>query len=115
MTKINNIQDVNLKFTDKINIGYEKLAVDSHTTAVKLTVPAKANYAILRLVADATTTDKTLVIRFRMDGTAPTTAEGMPIGDKESFDISETQNLTNFRAISIEASKTHYLYILYFE
>lgn len=112
---INSIQDVNLKFTDKINIGYQNLTVTSDTIATKLTIPTKANYAIIRVVADSGTSNKALVIRFRMDGTDPTSSEGMPIGDKESFDINETQNLANFRVISIEASKTHNLYILYFE
>ena len=69
-------------------------------------IPSGAVYAICVIEADATQADQARVARFRCDNTAPTAAEGMPLGDNGSFEV-KGDNLNTFKIIGITAGKTH--------
>lgn len=76
-------------------VGYQQLT--SLASATKLTVPAKADYAIAVPEVQA--------IRYRDDGTAPTTAIGMLVGTGQAFTICGAQ-LNVIQIIQATASAT---------
>lgn len=86
---------------------YEKLSVAG--TAVSLTVPTHANYALIVLQSSITTP----AIRYLEYGT-PTSTDGIPRSNLDAFDIHGYQNLTNFKAIQVGAG-THTLHIQYYK
>ncbi len=91
-------------------LGYQKLTVGG--TAVSLTVPDTATYALVVLQSSITTP----AIRYlELGGTIlPTSTDGIPRSDLDAFDISGYQNLVNFRAIQVGAG-THTLHIQYYK
>ncbi len=88
-------------------ISNQQLVVNN--TVKKLTVPTNAKYALIVPESDADGT----AIRYWLDGSAPTTTQGIPRGDLAAFDIVEKQNLINFRVIQAQAG-THNLQVQYF-
>ena len=97
--------------TNLIAVGYQKLSVTGGT-AQSLTVPASATYAEIR-VESATTTG--VIMRYLMLGatTPPTTTDGMALSYLDLFDITNGDNVRNFRVIAV--SSTHTLHIQYYK
>jgi hypothetical protein len=101
-----------------ICIGHEY--IDVTDAAVKtLTKPAdaegnNASYALLVLEGDSTSADLSKCVRWTMEGTDPTAADGMPLGDNGVFEIQNETNLDAFKVIGIEAGKTHKLRVAYY-
>lgn len=92
------------------SIGYEKLSLSS--SAQNLTsVPTNATYAVCRLESSVTTG---VVARFRRDGAAATSTDGVALQHLELFDISEKQNISNLSIIQTTAG-THVLHVEYFQ
>lgn len=91
-------------------VGYQQLTVAG--TAVSLTVPADAKYALLTVESSISTP----AIRYLElgDKTLPTATIGMSRTTLDTFDITGTPNLVNFRAIQIAAG-THTLHIQYYK
>jgi hypothetical protein len=94
-----------------IAVGYQKLTVTG-VTAQSLTVPTSAVYAEIR-VESATTTG--VIMRYLMLGntTPPTTTDGMALSYLDLFDITNGDNVRNFRVIAV--SSTHTLHIQYYK
>jgi hypothetical protein len=98
-------------------LGYKSLSFDE-TVAVLLSavaggIPAGALYAIIAIEADATEAGNARVARFRTDNTAPTAAEGMPVGDNGTFEV-KGENLATLSIIGITAAKTHSLKVEFY-
>ena len=94
-----------------IAVGYQKLTVTG-VTAQSLTVPTSAVYAEIR-VESATTTG--VIMRYLMLGatTPPTTTDGMALSYLDLFDITNGDNVRNFRVIAVSGS--HTLHIQYYK
>jgi hypothetical protein len=73
-------------------LGYQQLT--SLSSAAALTVPAGATVALIHAESQS--------IRWRDDGTAPTTTVGMPVAAGEN--IFFTGSLSGFKAIEVSAS-----------
>lgn len=101
---------VKLNKKNLIACDYENLSVAG--TAVALTVPAEAQYALI--VVESTIS--TPAVRYLELGpkTLPTSTVGIPRYNGDAFDITGYQNLVNFRAIQI-ATGTHNLCIQYYK
>lgn len=89
--------------------SYQKLSVGG--TAVSLTVPAEAKYADISLESSNTTT---VAARYLITGGTPTSTDGKPLSHLTEFDITDYQNLINFKAIQTGAG-THTLHIQYWK
>lgn len=94
-------------------LGYEKLPITGGAAIALAAVAANARLALCVLEADASLVGQARVARYREDGTAPTTAEGMPIGDNGVFELTG-ENIAAFKAISLDPTKTHYLRVQYY-
>lgn len=94
-------------------VGYESIDVDE-TAAEGLTIPGGASQALIAIEASSTATNPDRVVRWRADGTSPTTAEGMPLGDNGSLLVKNTTDLGNIEFIGIEAGKTHKVRVSYY-
>jgi len=94
-----------------IAVGYQKLTVTG-VSAQSLTVPTSAVYAEIR-VESATTTG--IIMRYLMLGatTPPTTTDGMALSYLDLFDITNGDNVRNFRVIAVSGS--HTLHIQYYK
>jgi hypothetical protein len=93
-----------------VAFGYQKLTVTGGT-AQSLTVPTGAIYAELR-VESATTSG--IIMRYLMiAGTAPTTTDGMALSHLDLFDITNGDNVANFKVIAVSGS--HQLHIQYYK
>jgi len=94
--------------------GYEKLAPTASTgiTAALIT-PTSGTYLGLSAKV-AVIKALTHVINFRMDGTAPTAAEGMQLAVGDYWVIEGTQNIKNFRCINTAAGESDVRVLLYF-
>jgi hypothetical protein len=90
-------------------LSYQQLVVAG--TAVALTVPAEAVYALISLESDATG----VAIRFLELGakTLPTTTTGIGRSNLDAWDVIDTSNLINFRVVQTQAG-THTLNIQYY-
>ena len=89
--------------------SYQKLTVTG--TAVSLTVPENAKYAEIRLESSITAT---IAARYLITGDIPTATDGMALNNLDLFDISDYQNLVNFKIIQATAG-THTLHIQYYK
>jgi hypothetical protein len=97
-------------------VGYEDLEIDD-STMPSLNPPNDAEYALIVVEADPSTTDKSKVIRikeFIEDNAFPTSTIGIPLGDFSVYEVKGKKNMQNFRAISIEASKQHIFRVQYY-
>lgn len=88
-------------------ISHEEITVDN--TVKKLTVPEAAKYALITV--ESTASGK--IIRFWLDGSAPSATSGLFKSVNEAFDITEAQNLKGFRVTQAQAG-THKLMVQYF-
>lgn len=89
--------------------SYQKLTVTG--TVVSLTVPENAKYAEIRLESSITAT---IAARYLITGDIPTATDGMALNNLDLFDISDYQNLVNFKIIQATAG-THTLHIQYYK
>jgi len=100
-------------------IGYQTLAV-TNAAVVRLTVPADAQSAEIT-VESAGSTDANRAVRYTTDdSTTPVTGSttsgaGVPLGDFDTVEILNHQNLDAFRVIAVDAANTKYLKIQYFK
>lgn len=92
-----------------VAFGYQKLTVTGGT-AQSLTVPTGAIYAEVR-VESATTSG--IIMRYLMTGTAPTTTDGMALSYLDLFDITNGDNVANFKVIAVSGS--HQLHVQYYK
>ncbi len=92
-----------------VAFGYQKLTVTGGT-AQALTVPTGATYAEVR-VESATTSG--IIMRYLMTGANPTTTDGMALTYLDLFDITNGDNVANFKVIAVSGS--HQLYIQYYK
>ena len=83
--------------------GYQQLTVS--TTAVGLTVPVGATRAVVKVIAQP--------VRYRDDGTAPTSAAGYPLVANETFEVDGISTLGAAKFIRSAASDAT-LEILYY-
>jgi len=74
--------------------GFQKLAVS--TSAVSLTIPADAFTAYVQVETDS--------IRYRTDGTAPTSTDGTLAYPGQVIEITEYEQLKNFKAIQADVA-----------
>jgi len=88
--------------------SYQKLTIDG--TAKALTVPDGTKYAELRLES---TVVASVPVRYLITGGTPTSTDGMALNNLELFDITDYQNIINFKAIQTGAG-THTLHIQYY-
>lgn len=91
------------------NIGYQKLTVDG--TVDILTIPSGSTFCQIRLESSVTSG---ITIRYRMDGTDPTSTDGMGLSHLESIAVFDAENMTKFKAIQAVGG-VHILHILYFK
>lgn len=93
-----------------VALSYQKLSVTG--TAVSLTVPDTARYALITVESSITTP----AIRYLElgDTSLPTATNGLPKSTLDTFDVAGYQNLINFRAIQVGAG-THTLHIQYYK
>jgi hypothetical protein len=97
-------------------IGYQSLLVSSGV-ATSLIVPIHAVYVVMVVEADPSVSDKSKVMRIKEFDTVnnpPTAIMGIPLGDLTIYEVRGSENLKNFRAIGIEAGKTHLITIQYY-
>lgn len=73
-------------------------------------VAEQANYALIQVESSVTSG---VVIRFWLDGSEPTTTDGIGRSHLTAIDIAENSNLKNFRVIATGAG-THKLMIQYY-
>lgn len=89
-------------------IGQEEITV---STIKSLTVPTNAVYALISLESSATG----VAIRYLElgDKTVPTSTVGLGKSSLDTWDVVDTANLVNFRAIAAQAG-THVLHVQYY-
>lgn len=76
-----------------VPLGYQQIGSSTLASATKLTVPAGANFALIRV--------ETADVRWRDDGTDPTTSAGMIMTDTDPlFAYSGTLSKLSFIAAS---------------
>lgn len=86
---------------------YEKIVVDG--TVKRLTVPATARYALMKIVSSATGN-----CAFYLEFLLPVTStDGLPIADGTVFDVTDYANLQGFNITQSQAG-THTLYVQYY-
>lgn len=79
-----------------------------------LTVPSDAYSAIIVIIAHASAVRTDDVARFWEDGSIPTAAQGLVLGDRTPYEIKGRDNLSNFKIIGVDAGLTHSLQIQYY-
>lgn len=89
--------------------AYEKVTVTGAVTT--LTVPDTAKYAEIRLESSNTTS---VAVRYLITGEIPTATDGMALNNLDLFDLTDYQNLVNFKAIQTAAG-THTLHVQYYK
>jgi hypothetical protein len=87
-----------------IPAGFQALEVAS-AAAVSLTIPSGSAYATIKAI--------TSPIRYRDDGTDPTTAVGFSLAANDVFHLTSRKQLAAFKAIAVSA--TGGLEILYYK
>jgi len=93
--------------------GFQILTV-TDAAAVSLTVPTGASMAVISTEGDSTASDTSRVVMFKENGTSPTATEGIGQGNNDVYISRGFTNLSNFKAIGIEAGKTHKLKVQYY-
>lgn len=90
-------------------LGYEKLTFTS--TAVGLTPPANASFALC-VLESSVTTSTSIVARF-LETSTPTSTTGIPLNHLAIFTLVGAQNIAKFKIIQAQAG-THTLTVEYF-
>lgn len=102
-----------LALTSPNAIGYQALTVDSTVGGLSLTIPDGATYAEFVMESSATG----IVARYLHCGGStgvPTSTAGLALSPLDRFDITNAENLTNFRIIQAQAG-THKLHVQYYK
>ena len=94
--------------------GYEDISV-SHSEAKALTVPEKAVSAEIHIEADDTASKPSRVVRYKHNGTTPTSNSGKSLGDSDVIEVFGKANLDAFKVIGIENGKSHFLRVQYYK
>ncbi len=81
-------------------LWYQQISVID--APIGLTPPEGAVFALIVVEGNVANTDAQNLkcIRFREDGTNPTTAVGMPLGDLSAYDCKGVSAMESFKAIS---------------
>lgn len=93
--------------------GYQDVTINSEVASLQ--VPSLAVSAVLILEADATSTSLHRAVRFKENGSDPSSSSGFALGDNDIYSIIGIQNLEQFRIVSIEQDKTHIARVQFFE
>ena len=93
--------------------GYEDIDVDNRGVQ-PLTVPELAVSASIFFEADPTATMKDMIVRFKENGTDPTTDSGQYYGHGDIFNPTGKNILDRLRFIGIERGKTTKLRVQYY-
>lgn len=99
------------------NNGFKAFAYQALTvtgaTAQSLTIPVGTKYMECRLESSITAS---VPVRYLLLGgaTLPTTTTGMAINHLDVFDVTDAQNVNNFRIIEATAG-THVLHVQYYK
>lgn len=112
MTKAQILEAILFWGTPRECIGHEVLALSTGNSTALASVPNGASCALIQ-VEEVTTSGSSNVIRYWMDGSAPTATEGLIRGDHEAFDIMGYDAILKFRAIRLSAN-AHKLHVQYF-
>lgn len=99
----------------KICVGSETISLSSSVS--KLTVPSGATTADMTLECAAGSTNVSAAARYSLDANAPSatiSSTGMPIGDYDTIEISNPNNLQAFKIISADGV-TKYLKVIYYK
>jgi len=91
-------------------IGYENLSVNSASVFTP-TIPTGTKYMEIRVESSVTAT---VAMRYLITGGTPTAANGMALNHLDLFDITDAQNIQNFKVIRTGAG-THNLHITYYK
>lgn len=94
-------------------VGYVTLEVNADAVST-LSIPEYARYAMMVIESDPYQYNKDIVLRFREDGEAPTSVEGMPLGDFGVYEVKGTENMQRFKIIGIEPGRQHKIRIQFF-
>lgn len=89
-------------------IGYEKITVDGSIKSLTPTTGAK--YAEIRVESSIATP----AARYRIDGVAPSTTDGMALVNLDVFDVTGPENLRRFKVTQTGAG-THVIHITYYK
>lgn len=90
--------------------GYENLSISSAAVFTP-TIPTNTKYMEIVLESSVTAT---IPIRYRIDGPAPTSTNGMPLNHLDRFDITDFANINNFKVIRTGVG-TYNLHITYYK
>lgn len=93
--------------------GYEDIDI-AFAKAEKLTVPEYAVSAMIVVETDANAKNQRAV-RFKENGTDPTSNSGIGLGDNDIYNITGPHNLKQFRCIATEDGITHILRVQYYK
>lgn len=99
-------------------VGYQTLAV-SAATALRLTVPAEAQSAEITVEASGST-NPSAAVRYTLDNstsppqTGAISVKGVPIGEYDTIEIINHNNLNAFQVVAADGVNTKYLKINYF-
>lgn len=88
--------------------------MDDNKGFVMLNVPPEAQYCIIVLEADPTSSDKTNVVRWNEIGLMTNQDFGMPLGHLGVLEIRGRENMTRFIAQRREGGKTHLMWVQYY-
>lgn len=96
-------------------IGKEILTV-TDAAAVKFAAVPKNGCIHAEFVVDAAASlaSQSRAIRLWQDGSTPTASQGYILGDLDSYEITNMDNINKAQFIGIDASKSHTLHIMYF-
>lgn len=92
--------------------GRERISVSN--TIKNLTIPDGASGCRIQVIGDATNTDSTKAVICSFQGTDPSTSVGMTFGDLDIIELTNKAQMTNFKALQYEASKTNNLEVVYY-
>lgn len=114
--ELKNFEDILRKLLTKITtsnkaISHEVVTFNSGSI-FKLTVPDQARYALC-VLEEVGATGSSKLIRYYLDGSNPTTSDGITRGDMDAFDIAGYSNLKDFKAIKVGGGN-HTLTVQYF-
>lgn len=86
----------------RVCVGFQQLSVGG--SALHLTIPLSSLPAQSCTITCTNAAAGTLAARYRMDGTAPTTAIGEVMGDLDTLEITNSTNLSAVQFISISGT-----------
>ena len=93
--------------------GYEDIDI-AFAKAEKLIVPEYAVSAMIVVETDANAKNQRAV-RFKENGTNPTSNSGIGLADNDIYNITGQDNLTQFRCIATEDGVKHILRVQYYK